>query len=162
MMIARFFAPSVGINGGTGDRLILWPGAGGAHPYSLGMGPFAMWSSVPTGAIHAWYIGGAEMMRIATNGYLGVGVSPTNKVDIAAVARSGSHASNAPLYVTNNSNPSSAGVEFRHTNGTQGIGFGYDTIYATGSIANQNLNLQARGTGTIGLTGSCFRYIKHC
>src|SRR5262249_34779064 len=43
-------------------------------------------------------------------------------------------------------------IEFRHTNGSQGIGFGYNTIYATGSNANQDLNLSPRGTGKVEVT----------
>ncbi|MFN8300064.1 MAG: hypothetical protein U0T75_13235 [Chitinophagales bacterium] len=39
------------------------------------------------------------------------------------------------------------GVEFRHDNLSQGIGFGYNTIYATGNNADQDLQLQARGNG---------------
>jgi hypothetical protein len=43
------------------------------------------------------------------------------------------------------------GVEFRHDNLSQGIGFGYNTIYQTGTNANEVLNLIARGTGAITL-----------
>ncbi|MFN8285372.1 MAG: interleukin-like EMT inducer domain-containing protein [Chitinophagales bacterium] len=39
------------------------------------------------------------------------------------------------------------GFEFRHDNLTQGVGIGYNTIYATGSNADQDLQLQARGNG---------------
>ena len=41
------------------------------------------------------------------------------------------------------------GHEFRHNNKTQGIGLGYNTIYATGSNANQDIGLKARGNGKI-------------
>jgi hypothetical protein len=58
------------------------------------------------------------------------------------------------LYVTANSQPASGGVEFRHMNGSQGIGFGYNTIYATGSTANQDLMLQPRGTGSLSVTSA--------
>jgi len=44
---------------------------------------------------------------------------------------------------------SDGGIEFRHDNLTQGIGFGYNTIYATGSNANQDLAIQSRGTGSV-------------
>jgi hypothetical protein len=40
-------------------------------------------------------------------------------------------------------------IEFRHDNLTQGIGFGFNTIYATGSNPNQDLGLKARGTGSV-------------
>lgn len=41
------------------------------------------------------------------------------------------------------------GVEFRHDNQSQGIGFGFNTVYATGTNADQDLNLKARGNGVI-------------
>ncbi|HSK13537.1 MAG TPA: hypothetical protein VK907_10005, partial [Phnomibacter sp.] len=47
------------------------------------------------------------------------------------------------------------GVEFRHSNGTQGIGFGFNTIYATGGNASQNLGLSAHGPeGSLILTAN--------
>ncbi|WP_159254518.1 hypothetical protein, partial [Microcystis aeruginosa] len=46
------------------------------------------------------------------------------------------------------------GVEFRDFDGKQGIGFGYNTIYATGSNANQDLGLKAKGTGQVKVNSS--------
>ena len=46
---------------------------------------------------------------------------------------------------------SDGGVEFRHDNLTQGIGFGYNTIYQTGTNANEVLNLIAKGSGNLTL-----------
>lgn len=43
------------------------------------------------------------------------------------------------------------GIEFRHDNLTQGIGFGYNTIYQTGTNVNEVLHLTARGTGIMSL-----------
>jgi len=40
-----------------------------------------------------------------------------------------SHSTNKSLYVTKNTGTQNEKVEFRHTNGTRGIGVGYDTIY---------------------------------
>jgi hypothetical protein len=45
------------------------------------------------------------------------------------------------------------GVEFRHFNRSQGVGFGYNTIYATGSKDDQDLNLKARGKGKVQVQG---------
>src|SRR4029079_4149070 len=73
-------------------------------------------------------------------------VSTSNKVDIKGAPRSGTHPSNLPLYVTGEMSPAGNGVEFRHSNGTQGIGFGYNTMYATGSDPSQNLGIAAKGT----------------
>ena len=61
-----------------------------------------------------------------------------------------------PLYVTASVGSSSNGVEFRHSNQSQGIGFGYNTIYATGGTgtsAAQDLSLKAYNNGTVRLDG---------
>jgi hypothetical protein len=43
------------------------------------------------------------------------------------------------------------GVEFRHGSNSQGIGFGYNTIYATGYNTNQDLNIIAKGSSHLTL-----------
>jgi hypothetical protein len=85
-----------------------------------------------------------------TNGNLvgiGTGATASNKLDIANATRTGTHGTGLPLYVTGTLGSGSSGIEFRHDNGTQGIGFGFNTIYATGSNADQDLGLAARGAG---------------
>ena len=66
-----------------------------------------------------------------------------------------------PLYVTGNFNSDNNGVEFRHSNQSQGIGFGFNTIYATGYASahvpgqgNQDLNLKSLGSGSVRSNGS--------
>jgi hypothetical protein len=87
-----------------------------------------------------------------TAGEFGINVVPMSGLDINhGSARTGSHAINRPMYITGPIGASNNGIEFRHYNATQGIGFGYNTIYATGSSTNQELNFQSRGTGNISL-----------
>jgi hypothetical protein len=88
-----------------------------------------------------------ELMRIQGNGNVGIGISNAqNKLDIQAGAvRTGTHGTGAPLYVTGSILAASNGIEFRHDNGTQGIGFGFNTIYAAGSNGFQDLGLAAKG-----------------
>lgn len=74
-------------------------------------------------------------------------------VNIQTATRTGTHASNAPLYVTGDIGADS-GIEFRHSNGTQGIGFGFNTIYATGSVDNQDINIKSKGTGNVNVFGN--------
>lgn len=83
------------------------------------------------------------------DGNVGVSIgAAANKLDVlGGAARSGTHATGRALYVTGTYGAASNGVEFRHDNGTQGIGFGFNTIYATGTNASQDLGLQALGTG---------------
>ena len=94
--------------------------------------------------------------NLLIEGNVGIGMTgPNSTLDILSeTARTGSHATSLGLYVTANSSPAAGGVEFRHYNGTQGIGFGYNTIYATGSNTNQNLILQSRGTSPLTLNAS--------
>ncbi len=94
---------------------------------------------------------GPNMIYTGMSDNVGVGISsPTNKVDInAGGLRTGIHPTGSPLYVTGNIGASANGIEFRHENGTQGIGFGYNTIYATGSADDQDLGLAARGLGSL-------------
>jgi hypothetical protein len=87
-----------------------------------------------------------------TAGEFGINVVPYSGLDINhGNARTGSHAINRPMYITGPIGASSNGIEFRHYNATQGIGFGYNTIYATGTTSNQELNFQSRGNGNISL-----------
>ena len=80
--------------------------------------------------------------------------NPVAKLDIASATRTGTHPTAVKgLYITGDFKDDSDGVEFRHTNGTQGIGFGSNTIYAAGSNANQHLGLKAKGTGEVQVTG---------
>jgi len=55
---------------------------------------------------------------------------------------------------TKRSEEASDGIEFLHTNLTQGIGLGYNTIYATGSSPDVPLGLTAKGNGKISLKGN--------
>ena len=88
-----------------------------------------------------------ELVRIMGNGNVGIGFTGNvnNKLDVQSAVRSGSHASSLPLYITSNMSDASGGAEFRHTDGTQGIGIGRNTIYAAGSNASQNLSFSAKG-----------------
>jgi hypothetical protein len=96
---------------------------------------------------------GDDDIALISSGNVGIGIiEPLSKLDVQAVPRTGSHPANRIMYVTGNSGEAD-GIEFRHTNGTQGVGFGYNTIYATGSNANQDLNLKPRGTGKIVVLG---------
>jgi hypothetical protein len=78
---------------------------------------------------------------------------PKAKLDIQAHPRTGTGhpASINGLYVTGDFDADKNGVEFRLSNGSQGIGFGYNSIYATGSVANQHLNLMPKGDGNVGI-----------
>jgi hypothetical protein len=48
--------PSVGVAGGTGDKLILAAGTSTVYPYSLGINTNTLWYSAPSGASHKFII----------------------------------------------------------------------------------------------------------
>lgn len=84
------------------------------------------------------------------NGNVGIGIGANHRLDVShGSGRTGDHATNLPLYVTGDLGADFNGIEFRHNNGTQGIGFGYNSIYATGSTVDQDLGFKARGTGSL-------------
>ena len=80
-------------------------------------------------------------------------LSPTNWLDtFDGVARTGTHATGRALYATFNGAEYSNGIaEFRHTNGTQGVGIGYAGLYACGANPDQEFHIIAKGTGLINL-----------
>ena len=92
-----------------------------------------------------------ERVIITGDGSVGIGTTnPIAKLDIEQNTRTGTHPKSLKgLYVTGDFDGDNNGVEFRHTNGTQGIGFGYNTIYATGTNTDQPLVIKSRGAGNL-------------
>lgn len=78
----------------------------------------------------------------------------TNSLDIQSGVRTGTHLSGAPMYITSDISGNSNGIEIRHSNGTQGIGFGYNSIYAAGSSTSQDIGLYAKGNDGVVNIGS--------
>jgi hypothetical protein len=90
-------------------------------------------------------------------GNVGIGTDePQAKLDIQQEPRTNlnNHTSDTHgvLYMTGDLGEDS-GIEFRHSDGREGIGFGYHTIYATGADQDQDLNIQPRGTGKVRIAG---------
>lgn len=93
--------------------------------------------------------------RLGNNIGIGSTINPVASLDIASASRTGTHPTAVKsLYITGDFNADNDGVEFRHSSGTQGIGFGFNTIYAAGSAANQDLGLKPKGTGEVKVAGN--------
>lgn len=93
---------------------------------------------------------GAKSLRVSP------ATAGANLLDVQSAARvsEANHPKGLALYVTADGSGADGLAEFRHSNGSQGIGIGYNTIYATGSNPNQDLILKARGTGRVKITGT--------
>jgi hypothetical protein len=138
----------------TGRFIVGCDGAGLAN-FEVGAGIISTWTAKSL----IFMTNAIERMRILSNGYVGIGTAtPTNWLDVKdANARQGTHATGRGLYVTYGGAEYSDGIaEFRHWNGSQGIGIGYNGLYATGYNTSQDLNLIARGTGTINLRSNVY------
>jgi hypothetical protein len=94
-------------------------------------------------------------VSIEANGSVGIGTgnnAPANRLDVqTTAARTGTHATGRPLYVTGDFAEAAGGSEFRHANGTQGVGIGYNSLYAAGTNTDQPLNLMPKGNGGVGI-----------
>ncbi len=83
-------SPTTGTLGGTGTRVVLWPGDGSNHPYAMGINNGQQWYGVPTTARHAFFTGGTERMTITSRGNVGIGTSsPSYPLHISSTAGSG-------------------------------------------------------------------------
>jgi hypothetical protein len=100
-----------------------------------------------------WTQNGTSLHTTIPASNVGIGLTaPANRFDLQLQARIGTHATGRAFYATGDVGAADTGFEFRHSNGTQGIGLGYNTIYAAGSNTDQDLNLLPKGTGIVGVS----------
>jgi hypothetical protein len=99
---------------------------------------------------------GPDALYIDADGKVGVGTTqPKATLDIQQANRTSpeNHPKEVPgLYVTGDFGEAK-GVELRHSNGSQGIGIGFNTLYATGSNTDQKLGLKPRGNAAVEVQG---------
>lgn len=96
--------------------------------------------------------GDAGTPNISTSGSATIGngiVSPKGLITMTGPLDVGAYAGGKLMYLSGNIGPASGGFEIRHDNQTQGVGLGYNTVYATGTWADQPLYLQGNGAGGV-------------
>ena len=150
-------APLQFSNTSENRKVVLYEGTNNDHQFiGLGHNTTSLRYQVnATTSDHIFYAAtntttSSELMRIEGTGDVGIGtITPANRMDIAGAARTLTHPTGRPLYVTGALGSNSNGVEFRVNDATQGIGFGSNTIYAAGSAADHNLGMEAKGTGYV-------------
>lgn len=117
---------------------------------------------------------GNSFVSVDSNGYVGIGVSsPITYLDVVGnEARGGTHPSSLEsAYFTGALDPND-GVRIVHSNGTQGIAFGYtgirklsnDSFTGSGDLtidamSTGNLLFQTQGTGSVGIATSTPDYL---
>ena len=143
-------APKYKLDVATGLNQYGFAQTAGTVEFASWIGTGAEIGTVSNHAMRLYAGNGLSQFELLPSGNIGIGlINPTNRMDIShGTERSGTHASNRPLYVTGNLGEAE-GIEFRHHDGSQGIGIGKNTIYTAGSYANQDLNFESRGTGSI-------------
>ena len=67
-------APSIGVAGGFGDKLVLWVGTASVYPFSLGINNSTLWYSVPSGSSHIFYVYGSAITTINNTGIITTGL----------------------------------------------------------------------------------------
>jgi hypothetical protein len=93
-------------------------------------------------------VGSNHLVVDTVNNYVGFdNATPQNKIDVQIGARTGTHSTGKPLYVTGVT--STSGAEFVSDDGTAGIGIGSSNIFTKGT--NQNITIAPDGTGAVGI-----------
>ncbi len=94
-----------------------------------------------------------DYVTFKNNGKVGIGnglTNPTARLDVAAVTRTGTYTyGGSTMYVTGDLGPLFNGAEFLHTNGTAGIGIGWQGLYSIGTAGNNSMHLKSQPGGKI-------------
>jgi hypothetical protein len=154
--------PATGPFGGNGDKIILYAGDVGVHPYSIGIAPNNLWYSATAGASHNFYIGGGNpKMTILSNGNVGMGIdNPTYKLHIR-----GANPTLLRIETSTNALNEVSGIEFGipgYTStssakilSTTVAGFTPNLQFITASGENSSsVKMTIRGDGNVGIANA--------
>lgn len=144
--------PATGIQGGSGDRILLWPGAAGVHPYSIGINQSTLYNSIPTTAHYLWYQNGNIWMSLS-NSMLGINtVDQTEKIQVTG----GKVYSDTQLLVTSNDSAALPGFSFKENSNT-GIFHPSNDAVGISTSGTEKLRVDANGNVGIGVVPSTFK-----
>ena len=116
--------PGIGTYGSIGTRIILWKADAVSYPYALGMNGSTMWYSVPSTAVHNFYVAGTSIMTISSSSATVVGT-----LGATTLSEGGTNLSSKYLLLT-------GGTLTGTLNGT--------TINASANLQEAGVNLSAK------------------
>ena len=142
-------------DGDTGNAIKQWViGTSGRNSRFLDFGFSTTNNGNPHNGIRKH--SGTTVLTLLENGNVGIGtIDPKAKLTIQQGGTdAGDNAKGKMLFVSGPLKPGTkydGGIEFRHDNLSQGIGIGYQSIYATGYNKDQPLNIYSRGNSPLTL-----------
>ena len=144
--------PATGIQGGSGDKLLLWPGAAGKYPYSIGINASTLYNSIPSGGQYIWYQNGNTWMTLS-NTMLGINTNTqTEKLQVSG----GKIYSDTQLLVTSNDTASVPGFSFKENSNTGIFHPSNDAVGIT-TAGSERLRVDSVGNVGIGVTPSSYK-----
>ena len=94
--------PSLGVLGGTGDRIILYAGGATWHPYSIGIDGGTLWYNTPAGSSHKISVNGTNI--ISAYDSLVAFTTPLSLTNASSFTGKTSELNNDAGFLTNGSN----------------------------------------------------------
>jgi hypothetical protein len=144
--------PTTGVQGGNGDRILLWPGSTGFHPFSIGMNAYTLYNSIPDSAQYLWYQNGNVWMSLS-NAMLGINTSnPTEKIQVSG----GKIYSDTQVLTTSNDTASLPGFSFKEDSNT-GIFHPSNDAVAITTGGTEKMRVDSVGNVGIGVTPSSYK-----
>lgn len=144
--------PATGVQGGNGDRILLYPGAVSKYPYSIGINSFTLYNSIPSEGQYIWYQNGNVWMSLS-NTMLGINtVNQTEKIEVSG----GKIYSDTQLLVTSNDSAALPGFSFKENSNT-GIFHPSNDAVGISTSGTEKLRVDANGNVGIGVVPSTFK-----
>ncbi len=136
--------PLRGVQGGVGDRILLWPGTAGFHPFSIGINAYTLYNSIPENSQYLWYHNGNVWMSLS-NAMLGINTNTqTEKLQVSG----GKVYSDTQVLTTSNDSASLPGFSFKENSNT---GLFHPSNDAVGITTGGNERFRVDSVGNVGI-----------